>query len=179
MRIAISGSHRTGKSTLMAALVEFLPKYTTVDEPYHQMEEEGYRFSDPPSIDDFAAQMQRSIELMAEAGDDVLFDRCPIDFVAYMAVHEDADAVDLNAWLPQVRDAVGSLDLVIFVPVEGRDRIPGTVSDEEESRRAVHEKLQEILVDDPFAFRMEFVEVEGTLQKRVQTVLEYLQRDST
>lgn len=34
MRIAVSGSHRTGKSTLIAELAALLPGYSTVDEPY-------------------------------------------------------------------------------------------------------------------------------------------------
>jgi deoxyadenosine/deoxycytidine kinase len=33
MRIAISGTHRTGKSTLVDALSAHLPTYTTTDEP--------------------------------------------------------------------------------------------------------------------------------------------------
>jgi nicotinamide riboside kinase len=41
MRIAISGSHRTGKSTLVSELSALLPTYATVDEPYHLMEEDG------------------------------------------------------------------------------------------------------------------------------------------
>lgn len=44
MRIAISGAHYTGKSTLIEELVEVLPKYLDVAEPYHLMEDEGYDF---------------------------------------------------------------------------------------------------------------------------------------
>jgi AAA domain len=63
MRIAISGSHRTGKSTLIAALAESLSKYTTVDEPYHLMEEDGYEFSHPPSVEgDTESRVRKVLE---------------------------------------------------------------------------------------------------------------------
>jgi hypothetical protein len=39
-----------------------MPTYTTVDEPYHLMEEDGHEFSHPPSIDDFEAQLERAID---------------------------------------------------------------------------------------------------------------------
>src|SRR5688572_1296873 len=111
MRIAISGSHRTGKSTLLAELAARLPQYTSVDEPYHLLEEEGHELSHPPSREDFEAQLERSIEEVRAAGDDTLFDRCPLDLLAYLAVHEDADGFDLERWLPVVQEAVEALDL--------------------------------------------------------------------
>ena len=39
MRIAFSGAHRTGKSTLLAGVAERLPGYATVDEPYRLLDE--------------------------------------------------------------------------------------------------------------------------------------------
>jgi predicted ATPase len=42
MRIAFSGSHRVGKSTLVDRIAEALPTYTAVEEPYYLLEEEGY-----------------------------------------------------------------------------------------------------------------------------------------
>ena len=118
MRIAISGSHRTGKSTLLAELAVRLPSYATVDEPYHLLEEDGHELEHPPSVQDFEAQLARAIEELADAGDEALFDRCPIDMLAYIAVHDRSDEFDLEQWLPAVRDAVSRLDLVVFVPVE-------------------------------------------------------------
>ena len=53
MRIAVSGAHRTGKTTLIEELSRALPTYTVVDEPYHLLEEEGYEFEALPSVEDF------------------------------------------------------------------------------------------------------------------------------
>jgi len=61
MRIAVSGSHHTGKSTLLADLAEQLPGYTTIPEPYELLEEEGYDFAQPPALEDYVRQLERSI----------------------------------------------------------------------------------------------------------------------
>ena len=61
VRIAFSGSHRVGKSTLIERVAEALPSYAVVAEPYYLLEEEGYECSDPPSAEDFEAQLDRSI----------------------------------------------------------------------------------------------------------------------
>ena len=117
MRIAISGTHRAGKSTLLEELSGALPKYATVDEPYTVLEEDGYEFADPPSLEDFEAQLERSLETLSEAARDVLFDRSPVDFLAYIRALPDADAFDLEDWLPEVHEAIESLDLIVFVPI--------------------------------------------------------------
>ena len=52
MRIGISGTHGTGKTTLAEALCAHLPGHLTADEPYYLLEEEGYEFDFPPSTDD-------------------------------------------------------------------------------------------------------------------------------
>jgi predicted ATPase len=179
MRIAISGSHRTGKSALLAELAHALPSYTTVDEPYHLLEEDGHQFAHPPSVEDFEAQLERSMEELNAAGDDVLFDRSPVDMLAYIAVHEEGRALDLDEWLPAVRDAVETLDLIVFVPIEPRDRIAFSAADDDAATRsAVDEKLREILVDDPYELGVPVLEVSGDPDRRVQAVLQKLRRAS-
>ena len=62
MRIAVSGTHRAGKSTLVEDLAARLRGYRIVDEPYHLLEEEGFELGDPPSMEDWLAQLRRSLE---------------------------------------------------------------------------------------------------------------------
>jgi deoxyadenosine/deoxycytidine kinase len=77
MRIAVTGTHRVGKSTLIEALAERLAEYRVVDEPYLLLEEEGYEFASPPCLEDFLEQLRRSLELLedAEGARNALFDR--------------------------------------------------------------------------------------------------------
>ncbi|MDY7227852.1 AAA family ATPase [Hyalangium rubrum] len=174
MRIAVSGTHRSGKSTLIEELSDLLPSYVTVDEPYHQLEEEGYAFATPPSVEDFEAQLARSIANLEDDARDVLFDRCPVDFIGYLLAHEDCDAFDVDAWLPRVRRALQKLDLIVLVGIERPDRIALSASEDEELRLAVDEKLKELLLDNPYALDVEVLEVEGALRARAKQVLEHL-----
>lgn len=177
MRLAVSGSHRTGKSTLISRLSELLPAYATFDEPYHSMEEEGHEFSFPPSIEDFEAQLERSLQDLNEDAEDALFDRCPLDFLGYLAAHEDAASLDVEEWLPQVREALETLDLIVFVPIEARDRIALSASDErDDTREPIDEKLREILVDDCFELGVEVLEVEGDVEERARAVMRRIRR---
>ena len=100
MRIAISGSHRTGKSTLLEELSERLPRYSTVEEPYVLLEEEGYSFATPPTLEDYEAQLERSLECMKLPGRDILFDRCPADFLGYALSHEDTSMFEIEVRRP-------------------------------------------------------------------------------
>ncbi|MFY0570192.1 AAA family ATPase [Archangium lansingense] len=178
MRIAISGTHRAGKSTLIEELSELLPSYVTVDEPYHQLEEEGYEFASPPSVEDFEEQLARSIADLDDDSRDMLFDRCPVDFLGYLLAHEDHDAFDLEAWLPRIRGALRKLDLLVLVGIERRDRISLSASENEELRLAVDEKLKELLLDDPYDFGVEVLEVEGSPRARAKQVLEHLRGEA-
>jgi AAA domain-containing protein len=174
MRIAISGTHCSGKSTLVEALSEELPQYTTVEEPYQLLTEEGYEFGESPSIEDFELQLERSIETLVESGKNVIFDRCPADILGYLLSHTDAEVFDLDAWLPRVQTAVRKLDLIVFLPVEDPDRIVLPLSQDAEYRQLVDEKLQEIILEDPFDFDVDVLEVTGSPQMRVGRVLEHI-----
>jgi predicted ATPase len=171
MRIAFSGSHRVGKSMLVEAVAERLPRYATVDEPYALLEEEGYECSEVPALEDFEAQLERSLASLEEGGRDVLFDRCPADVLAYLLTHEERDAFDVEAWLERTREAMRSLDLVVLVPIE-EGRIPVPAHEDRELRLAVHEQLNELLVDDALGFGVEVLAVGGDVRARVEQVLE-------
>jgi predicted ATPase len=168
MRIAFSGAHRTGKSTLLEAVAERLPGHSTVDEPYWLLEEEGHEASDPPSAEDYVAQLRRSIALLAEAGSDVLFDRCPADFIAYLRATDGEDEAD--QWIDAARAAMATLDLVVLVPIEAPDRIAVAVSEDRRLRRDVDELLQALLLDDGLGAAVTAVDVRGDVDRRARQV---------
>jgi predicted ATPase len=174
MRIAVSGAHRVGKTTLVEELSAALPAYRTVDEPYHLLEEEGHEFADVPAVEDFELQLERSIACLSEGEGDVVFDRCPADLLAYLLTHDDADAFDLDAWLPRARDAIAQLDLVVFVPIEDPDRIAMSRTPDADWRQRVDEQLRAILVDDSHDLAAPVLEVSGSPRDRARQVLAHL-----
>ena len=181
MRIAVTGTHRVGKSTLIEALEDRLPAYRVVDEPYHLLEEEGHEFASPPSLEDFLEQLRRSLESIAEAeGErDVLFDRCPLDFLGYLLTHEESDAFDPGDWMARIRSSLQTLELVIFVPIEQRDRFRLPAHEDPARRREVDEKLAWLLLDDPFGLGVEVLCVHGSGAARLTQVLERLGRGTS
>jgi len=171
VRIAFSGTHRTGKSTLLAAVASRLPGYAIVDEPYHLLEDEGYEHGQEPSLEDFEAQVARSIEVLQEGQRDILFDRCPADVLAYLMTHEEAATFDRDEWMDRARDALETLDLIVFVPIEQPDRIAVAADEDRAWRAAVDAALEELLIDNALELDVAVLRVDGAVASRVAEVL--------
>jgi predicted ATPase len=163
MRIAFSGTHRVGKSTLLEAIASHLPDHATIDEPYYQLEDDGH---DAP---DFESQLARSISSLASTDRDILFDRCPADLLAYLHA-TGAPADDLDPALA----AIETLDLIVFVPIESPDRISLSSDEDPALRRAVHDILYDLLINESLGTSTEILLVEGDLRTRVAHVLSAL-----
>jgi len=165
VRIAVSGTHFSGKSTLVEELSSAFPGYLTVEEPYDLLMEEGHEF-------DFELQLERSIELLSGDEPDVIFDRCPIDMLGYLLVL--ADDFHLERWLPRVQAAIDTLDLIVFLPVEERDRIDLPPSQDAGLRLDVDQALKEIYMDGSLGLEMAALVVTGPVHERVRQVLSHL-----
>lgn len=168
MRIAISGTHHSGKSTLVEELSAALPGYLNVEEPYYLLVEEGHEFAEMPAVEDFELQLERSIECLSGDEPDVIFDRCPVDMLGYLLVL--AEGFPLKKWLPRVQAAIDTLDLIVFLPVEERDRIVLSPSEDADFRLDVDQKLKEIFLEDSLDLEMNVLEVTGSLRERAGAV---------
>src|SRR5262245_45850262 len=116
MRIAVSGAHRTGKSTLIEEFLRVHPKFQHEAEPYTVLvEEHGEEFSAEPSTEDFLRQLEFNINRLKqyEPGEKVIFERCPIDFLAYIECVSSA-----YSQVPDVSEALLHLDLIVYLPIE-------------------------------------------------------------
>ncbi len=171
MRIAVSGSHATGKSTLLRELGSRLADYQTVDEPYYLLEENGHTFSDPPDDDDFVVLLEYSASLYLKGtAAKVVYDRSPADYLAYLAADSpDSISPDLVAL---TADALATIDLVVLVPIEKPDRIAGV--EMPKLRRRVDHILHEMLVDRAWPFSPSTIEVNGSPTQRAEQVLSAL-----
>ena len=127
MRIAVTGAHSQGKSTFVRDWVACHPQYIHEEEPFRVLHAEGYdiRFHQESHRFDNGLQMYYNISRVnaySDPGDCVIFDRCPVDYIAYSqytANHRTTDIDDafVGMMIPAVRQSLQKLDWLIFFPV--------------------------------------------------------------
>lgn len=168
MRIAVSGSHATGKSTLVAELAHLLPGAAMVEEAYFTLLDEGTDFADSPDASDYERMCERACEQLASTSDaKVVFDRTPADYLAYLvALGENVAGTELVA---RTRNAVAALDLIVFVPIEVPDVIDG--AERPRLRRVVDRALRELWMDDAWGWGFRAVKVTGSPSDRARQVI--------
>ena len=172
MKIAVTGAHRTGKSTLVEKLNEALPEYSCKAEAYYELEEKGYFFSEIPTLEDYILQLENSIDQLTTGGDNIIFDRCPIDMLAYIKASQEFENFDIQSLYLKVQKVMTEIDFLIFVPIEDPDVIICQESDLPELRQQVNE----ILYDWIFDFDVDVLEVSGSLSERRNKVIEYMSK---
>ncbi|HEX6047519.1 MAG TPA: ATP-binding protein [Pyrinomonadaceae bacterium] len=163
MRIAVSGAHCVGKSTLIDAFLSVHPEYAHEPEPYTVMVEDyGEEFSAEPCVEDFHRQLEFNIERLGRhaPGENVIYERCPIDFIAYM------DVLDPNNIAPLLEPISRHLDLIIYLPIEQDD---DDNAEYPKLRKAVDRRLSAILLDDDLAIvNIPVIEARGSTARRLE-----------
>ena len=182
MRVAISGTHCSGKSTLIDEFLLAHPDFAHEPEPYMVLSDDyGEAFAAQPSAEDFYRQLEFNVDRLRsyEAGDLVMFERCPVDFLAYMIALRDlgrdtyATQV-IESSLDIVIGALTHLDVIVFLPINGFDSNAGSGAEDLELRTAVDDRLADLLKDDDLnlfaSSQPSVVEVNGSTAQRLQMV---------
>ena len=173
MRVGISGTHGTGKTTLAQALCARLPGHVMADEPYYLLEAEGYEFGFPPSAEDYRALLARSVRSMSSPPlrPGVVFDRTPLDYLAYMA----ATGADLpgEAGAAALRPAFASLDLLVITLITPETEQVLPAAELPRLRAEMNDALLELVYDDPLDAWEDIpvLELSGPLDGRLDAVL--------
>lgn len=174
MRIAVTGTHGIGKTTFIDDFVAAYPCYESVAEPYWLLDQQGLPFSGGATIGDLEKQFSESCKLITGSAValDVVFDRCPLDFLAYLEVVSASEGFE---WLPsgqelaQISKALAKLDAVIFVPLSSPDEILVQI-EHPRLRSRVDRRLKTMLRDDDLGLLHDgprIVEVVGSRAQRV------------
>ena len=172
MKIAISGAHHTGKTTLGNQLSTLLAGYSFLEEPYYQLLEDGYEFCAKPGVEDYEVQLELSIQQIIDSDEKIIFDRCPLDFLAYIKIHKDSSFFKIEDWKEKIDEALNQLDVVVFVPVESPDLIPCPLSEYPELRDEVDTKVKDLIYDLESRFSFKVIEVSGNINSRLNQILE-------
>lgn len=168
MRIAVSGTHGVGKSTLIDEFVRMHPEFVHEPEPYTVLVEDlGEEFADEPGVEDFRRQLEFNIDRLRQyaPGEKVIYERCPIDFLAYIDALEPRG---IEALLSPVSKAMQNLDLIVYLPLDDDLTIE---SEYPKLRKAVDRRLSRMLLDDELGIiRARVVEAKGSTAQRLRIV---------
>jgi hypothetical protein len=181
MRIAVAGTHRSGKTSLVEAFGQAHPEYRVVPEPYEGLQED---LGEDPFDDLTPEAFQRQLEYMVEllivhpTTESAIFDRCPLDFLAYLRAIDELDLGDSDwsvsgAVLQAIEAGLRELDLIVFVRPD-RDRHPKS-GNVRRLQGLVDTYLYELLIDDVLgllrgADAPAVNELEGSTARRVATL---------
>jgi AAA domain len=173
MRVGISGTHGTGKTTLAEALCARLAGHVAADEPYYLLEEQGYEFGFPPSLEDYRALLACSVRSLTSPPllPGVVYDRTPLDYLAYMAA-TGADPSD-QADTAVLRPALATLDLLVITPITPETEQVLPAAEMPGLRAEMNDALLELAYDDPLNAwgDIPVLELSGPLDGRLDAVL--------
>lgn len=186
MRIAVSGTHYIGKTTFIADFIQAHPEYRCEEEPYYKLQDEkALELSLAPSLDSLLEQLDYSIEQLNQCADErnVIFDRCPIDFIAYSMYVVEQDLMDINdsevaERFSAVKTALNNLDLIVFLPITKENPIEYT-EENPAYRKAVDKYCKNIYRDDmcdvfPRYSQPKIIEIWGDRITRIKKLASYL-----
>lgn len=180
MRIAISGTHRNGKTALAEAIGRARPDFRVVPEPYEGLLEEGEDFLDHYAPEAFIRQLEHQVKGLSRClpGDRVVFDRSPLDFLAYLAAMDGSagwSAISVEV-LELATSGLRRVDLVLWLPLrETRAELSGR-----SLRRSMDDRLRDLVVSDPLGLlgeeKPEILELWGSTPERREAFLQHLAR---
>lgn len=166
MRIAFTGAHRVGKTTLAEEVVDNLSNYNLKIEPYRELEEMGYLFSEVPTVDDFIKQFNYSLEQIENSEDDVVFDRCPLDILAYIQAVGQSD--DIKPLYGKMINIMSRIDIIVVVPIE----LPDLIICEESALPSLRYEVDDIVQNLIGDLGNEILKVNGSIENRVKQVMD-------
>lgn len=170
MRIVVSATHASGKSTLISDFVLRHPEFTALPDPFELVDEDdalGARL--------FASQLRiAAVRLTSEPGStNVIAERGPLDFLAYLIALADLDGTELDEQfreraMAHTAEALRTVDLLVVLPLTARDPIHVGADEHPRLRAAMNDVLLE-LVDDPDLIddNLTVAELTGTPLERV------------
>jgi len=125
MRISVTGTACQGKTTFVNDFIKYWPNYTTPEKTYRDViKEKNYNHSQQTTKDTQWDILNFMIdEQMKYTREDyVIFDRCPLDNIAYSIwacakQESDIDTEFVEKCMPLVKESMKFLDIIFFTPI--------------------------------------------------------------
>ena len=152
MRIAIIGAHATGKTTLIEEFLKQWPMYKRPEKTYRdfikeqniQLNKQGTKDSQKAILNALVDEVQQA---SATENKYLIFDRCPVDNLAYSLWHYAKDTPGFNSEFIIDSKAIAALslkhiDVIFYLPV--RKEIPITERENREADELFREEIGNI-----------------------------------
>jgi hypothetical protein len=173
MRIAVSGTHASGKSTLIADFAAAHPHYETMPDPFELLDEQF----DQPSPGMLLRQLRVTTDRLEQTDSrDVIAERSPLDFLAYLLALGELDrATASDEVFERARELTASalchVDLLVLLPLNARDRIWIGDDEDPDLREATDAALLDLINDlDLIPGTARVLEITGDRETRLSTL---------
>ena len=180
MRIAVSGTHCSGKTTLVEDFLATHTDYVHEPEPYECLIELGESATEDLTVSDFYRQLEWSVERLENyrQGARMIAERSPADFVAYMYAlrdlgHARNDSATIESALEIATVGMARIDLLVLLPLNDRDGLLAPESEDLELREAMNDRLLELIADASSGLlgsHTRVIEVYGTRRQRLDAL---------
>ena len=171
-RVVVSGTHASGKSTLIGDFAMAHREWTLLPDPFELVETEEE--SDAVFMRQLRIAAARLLEPTHGATHGlVLAERGPLDFLAYLdalsRLGRSGRAEELlRHGIPLTAQAMAGVDLLVLLPLTHDDRIEVGADEDPELRDAMDASLLELADDPDLTGGATVVEITGTPARRLQ-----------
>lgn len=196
MRILISGTANTGKSTLVKDFLKNWPVYKTPDSSYRDViKNKNYPHSKNCNKEGQWAILNSMLDEMQKYSKDdkVIFDRGPLDCLVYSLwacekKSSDIDKEFMDKMIPIVKESMKYVDVIFFIPISKSSPIPiqedgmrevdpEYISEIDNIFKAIFHLYQHSFNDNPFLPTDDcpaIIEIFGNPQERISLMEQYL-----
>jgi len=177
VRIVVSGTHAVGKSTLVSDFAMSHPQFEVLPDPFDLVD-----VLEPASTASFREQLTVAAErlMVLAPGADVIVERGPLDFIAYLAATEALGRASVFAqtWTglrATTAAAMARVDLLVVLPLTNADGIWVPDEEDPELRVAMDEHLLDLCDDEELVGDVGcLLEVAGPPEDRVARLTQWL-----
>lgn len=176
MKIGFSGTHSTGKTTLVKSLHEKMPEFyldINVSRWVH-----GLGFPLNQSTSD-ASQELNLIKRVAHLSsyNNLIADRTIVDNIAYSIAGWERGTVSDSSITYQMElyyKNIEKYDVIFYIPPEIDLDLDGVRPEDNDYRNEIDQLIVKLLYGDQIYFPNMVIRIEGTVAERESTVLEYI-----
>lgn len=192
MRIAVSGTHSVGKSTFVWDFIKAHPEYIREEEPYRALRDNyNIKFGKDSTRFCNGIQLYQNLSRVKQyplKSSHVIFDRSPVDYLAYSLYtahyHQtDLDMAFVESLIDPIKEGLEFIDVVIFVSINTKHLVniedDGIRPVDPSYRTEVDNIFKKIYFEDlykimPKKNAPKLIELWGTREERIQKISDLL-----